>query len=519
MTYRSFIRSPLPEERFLANWRLPHGTDADHFVRDRLARLSRQLLLPYRWAGSLAITTENWENPGISSGYTYFAQFVAHDCVQSTTPTSALRIDGRPDRNYRSKTLELDTIYGAGFDGCRHSQREHSGNNQNASKFTLGRMQDTRTVEARCPARDLPRVSSGRASLVVDDRNDNNAVISQMAVLFMMLHNMIVDALEDKILHSPKQLGKEASLYVIARWICIDVYQRLIAKDLMKKLLHPAIYAKYSSDSVQFVDRNQGTFVPIEFPLALRFGHSMVRPNYRFNDVYGRREELIDVLLTTSRGRPWRLPLDESWAISWSRFFPISDSQPNLSRRIGPSFSADLISDVVFGEIDGTNCPGIAYRDLLQCVFSPVWSISALIDQVRQLAPELAGLSRLFDDASYRESAIGRWLDLDRGATGLSSAAIEDFSKDIPLTMYVLFEAAHESDGRHLGVLGSLLISEVIFKAFQERRAEPAPWVGKDQFNAIEAVTSQTNQINTMPDLVKFLSNQDSRASLMVPFI
>jgi hypothetical protein len=82
-----------------------------------------------------------------------------------------------------------------------------------------------------------------------------------------------------------------------------------------------------------------------------------------------------------------------------------------------------------------------------------------------------------------------------------------------------LFEAAHENGGRHLGVLGSLLIAEVLFKAFEERRTEPAPWVGRDQSNAIEAVTSRTDQINTMADLVKFLSNRDSHASLMVPFI
>jgi hypothetical protein len=517
MTYRSFIRSPRSEERLAANWSIPPGIEKEAFIRERLARLSRQLSVTYDWKDSLAGAVESWENPDIPSGYTYFAQFVAHDCVQSTMPTLALGLGGLPNRNHRSRILELDTIYGPGFDGCQHARHKSELTKDGASKFQFSRMQDTRIANASCPARDLPRSRGDRRPMVADDRNDNNAIVSQMAVLFMMLHNTIVDGFSEWSWRIPKQLSREASLYILARSVCIGVYRRLVAEDLMRRLLHPAIYARYATGSVRFLDQVDAERLPIEFPSTLRFGHSMVRPNYRFNDVYQRREELIDVLLTTSRGRPWRLPLDESWAISWSKFFPVGGSHPNLSRRIGPSFSADLLSDVVFGELDGTNCPGIAYRDLLQCTMSPHWSVPALVNLLRRLAPEFAGPSRLFDDAVYREAAIVKWLEASSASTGLEAADILELSRDFPLAAYVLFEAAHENAGRHLGILGSILIAEVVFKALHERTSEEL--LDTPHSDKAETIMTETDKIASMSDLIGFLGARNERASLMVSFV
>jgi len=245
----------------------------------------------------------------------------------------------------------------------------------------------------------------------------------------------------------------------------------------------------------------------------------MVRPRYRFNDVYDRREDLIDVLLTTSRGRPWRLPLDESWAIHWKNFFAVADTRPNLSRRIGPSFSADLVSDVVFAGIDGTNCAGIAYRDLLQGTAPYAWSIPALIQEVRRHAPELIRESRLLDDAAHREAAIGRWLSAGRSATGLSMDAVADIGRDPPLTLFVLLEAAQECGGTHLGVLGSLLVAEVIFRAAQ--RAEEPPEMSSSMGlpeKSVARALAASSEIETMADLVTFVADRYADATLMVPF-
>ena len=524
MTYRSFLRSPRANERFLARWRLPQGSARDAVVRERLAQVSRQLFLPHAWEAPLAAGLEPWENPSIPSGYTYFAQFVAHDCVQSTLPTAALHIGGLPPRNFRSKALALDTVYGAGFDGCQHADRGPDARKGRSSRLRLSRLQDTRAAGAKCPFRDLPRAAGEDGTVlskvsIADDRNDNNVIVAQVTVLFSMLHNAIVDMLEQTMHGSLNPRSQEAVLYTVAQHLCGRIYRRLVTQDLMSRLLHPSVYRRYASHSPHFIDRDDTDLVPIEFPIAFRFGHSMVRPRYRFNDVYDRREDLIDVLLTTSRGRPWRLPLDESWAIRWANFFSIAHSRPNLSRRIGPSFSADLVSDVVFAGIDETNCAGIAYRDLLQGTAQSVWSISALIQEVRRHAPELVRTSRLLDDAAYREAAIGQWLSAGRSATGLSMEAVADIGTDPPLALFVLLEAAQECAGAHLGVLGSLLVAEVVFRAAQgsEERPEMSSWMGLPE-KPIARALAASSEIDTMADLITFVADQYADSTLMVPF-
>jgi hypothetical protein len=523
MTYRSFIRAPWPEERFLARWHLPHGPARNAIIRERLAQVSRQLFLPYAWDGPLAAGLEPWENPRIPSGYTYFAQFVAHDCVQSALPTAALQIgngNGAP-RNLRSKALELDTVYGAGFDGCRHAERHLDARQTRSAKLTLGRLQDTRSAGAKCPFRDLPRVAGEHGAVltnvsVADDRNDNNVIVAQMTVLFSMLHNAIVDMLAETTQQPLHPHARQAILYNDARRLSSRIYRRLVKRDLMSKLLHPSIYARYASGCPQFIDQDRTYQIPIEFPIVFRFGHAMVRPRYRFNDVYGRREDLIDVLLTTSRGRPWRLPLDESWAIRWSHFFAIADSRPNLSRRIGPNFSADLVSDVVFAGIDETNCAGIAYRDLLQGAAMSTWSVAALIEEVRKHAPEVVRQARMLDDDAYRGAVIRQWLSGAREATGLSTDAVADLSRDPPLVLFVLLEAAHQCGGAHLGVLGSLLVAEVVFRAVQDPDEQPE--LSESLEDAVGRASAASGEINTMADLITFVADRYADSAHMVPF-
>jgi hypothetical protein len=523
MTYRSFIRTPRPDERFLARWRLPHGPTRDAIIRERLAHVSRQLFLPHAWEGPLAAGLEPWENPRIPSGYTYFAQFVAHDCVQSALPTAALQIGGgnRASRNLRSKALELDTVYGAGFDGCRHAERHLDAGQSRSAKLPLGRLQDTRTASAKCPFRDLPRTAGEDGAIltkvsVADDRNDNNVIVAQITVLFSMLHNAIVDMLGEGMRQPIAPHAQGAILHTAARRLCSRIYRRLVTRDLMSKLLHPSIYARYATDCPQFIDQDTTYQIPIEFPIVFRFGHAMVRPRYRFNDIYDRREDLIDVLLTTSRGRPWRLPLDESWAIRWSNFFPIADSRPNLSRRIGPSFSADLVSDAVFAGIDETNCAGIAYRDLLQGAATSTWSVTALIDELRKCAPEVVRASRMLDDDAYREAVVRQWLSGGREATGLSTDAVTDLSRDPPLVLFVLLEAAHEFDGAHLGVLGSLLVAEIVFRAVQDPGEQPELSGSLEEPGG--RVAAASGEINTMADLISFVADRYADSAQMVPF-
>jgi len=58
----------------------------------------------------------------------------------------------------------------------------------------------------------------------------------------------------------------------------------------MRRVLHPEIYAAYSAESPPFMDQaaeTEGDWeIPFEFSHgAFRFGHAMVRPEYRINDL------------------------------------------------------------------------------------------------------------------------------------------------------------------------------------------------------------------------------------------
>jgi len=387
-------------------------------------------------------------------------------------------------RNHRSVLLELQTLYGSGFDGCLTTLTETDRRSLWPSKLTLARMRIGEINDERCPLRDIPRASgqhstgrhgAGRAPLLTnvllaDDRNDNSALISQITVLFTMFHNSVVDLLHREREDSGRPavgLRYFAELFFGAKEICVDVYRRIVRRDLLARLLHPAVYARYFSASPSFLDPQSGTTITLEYAQALRFGHSMVRPHYRINDFHNRREELIDVLLTTSRSRPWRLPLDETWAVQWSKFFPIGGSRPNFSRRIGPSFSPDLVSDLVFAGIDETNSAGLAYRDLVNAASMPAWSIPPLIAEIARSEDSLVRESRLLSDEAYRQSTLSAWLADGQEASGLTKEDIAVISRDPPLALFVLFEAASEMGGERLGVLGSILIGESIAKVLQ----------------------------------------------------
>lgn len=520
MTFCSFLREPTPEERYMAAWSFPTATQRSCPVRSRLARLSRRMYLPYAWPLSASGDAEAWENPSIPAGYTYLAQFVAHDTVHSTVPTTALRRPGQTVRNGRSAPLELQTLYGNGFDGCLTAMTDHDREQLTPSKLPLGQIRIGETIDGTCPFRDIPRALSAHTTtsavgfrnvLIADDRNDNNVLVSQVAMLFALFHNTVVDLLHSGRCASDVQsLAYSAELYDEARRVCIETYHRIVRNDLLKRLLHPAVYATYSSAQPRYLDTRPEPVITFEFLQALRFGHAMVRPHYRVNDVLGRREELIDVLLTTSRSRPWRLPLDESWPVQWSKFYLITGSSPNLSRRIGPCFSPDLVSDLAFDRIDETDAVGLAYRDLVSGAALPMWSVSALLAEMSRRSPALIQGSHLLSDQRYREAVLAAWLSERTAATDLTEADIGDLSRDPPLLLLILIEAAHDTHGERLGILGSIVLGEPIFKSMDSRR----PPSGEEPQRPVA-----TTQISSMADLVGFVREHSQLDESAIPFV
>ena len=480
-----------------------------------------------KWPPHQSGPADYWENPFIPSGYTYLLQFIAHDLVHSAIPLSVAGGLGRGTTNARRTPLQLETLYGSGPVGSPHIYALDAPNDDRRTKLRLGRMRWKENEPASgCPFRDIARVQAENVTgidrsiagvrtaltepLVADPRNDDHAVMSQLTALFALLHNALVDLIrrQEGNARPNARFGAAYKRFLCARGALTAIYHNIIRKDLMRRVIHPAVHAGYSGPHPQFMDRpassGQTTVNDWEIPLefshgAFRFGHAMVRPEYQINDLS--LHDLNVTLEKSSVNDPANMPLDETWMVQWSRFFEIAGSTPNFSRRIGPHLSDGLGNDQIFPAFDETERVGLLYRDLLGASLAGMWSVDALIAEVGGRRPDLIAMSRLLADRSYRVEQLREWLVSGRIYGRLTDEDIETLSNDPPLPYFILFEAMQQTEGLHLGLLGSILVSEVVFGALASdpQAASGGPLAG--QLDRISREFYQANVLQDIPDI------------------
>jgi hypothetical protein len=499
--FRHFLGTPRPSQRFRV-----FGIDPleapEHLpkVRGLMNRLSRRMDAELHWPACADTTFERWENPRIPSGYTYLLQFVAHDLVHSAIPLSVAGGLGTDTANARRTALRLETLFGSGPVGSPFVYAQDAPNDERRTKLRLGRMRwDEKGVEPGCPFRDIARTPAENVTgidrsiaghrvalteaLIADPRNDDHAIMSQLTALFALLHNGLIDIVRrgEPAAGPNANLGAAYNRFLCARDALTAIYHNIIRKDVMRRVMHPAIYAAYSGPTPDFIDRPSdfsnefatrgarepgGWQIPLEFSHgAFRFGHAMVRPEYVINDLA--THDLNKTLEKTSANDPVNMPLDTTWIVRWSRFFEIKGSRPNFSRRIGPFLSDGLGNDQIFPAFDLTNRVGLLYRDLLGASLAGMWSVDALLAEIAVRRPHFIDISRLLADRPYRVSRLRDWLASETTYGGLNSEDIETIANDPPLPFFILFEAMQQpqAEGLCLGPLGSIIVSEVIFGA------------------------------------------------------
>jgi hypothetical protein len=536
--FRHFLGTPSASQRFkvfgIDPLVEPEGLPK---VRALMNRLSRRMDAEINWPSHEDAKLECWENSGIPSGYTYLLQFVAHDLVHSAIPISVAGGLGTDSANSRRKALKLETLFGNGPVGSPFVYAQDTPNDERRTKLRLGRMRwKDKDVEPGCPFRDIARTPAENVTgidrsiagkrvalteaLVADPRNDDHAIMSQLTALFALLHNGLIDIVRrgEPAAGRNANVGAAYKRFLCARDALTLIYHNIIRKDLMRRAMHPAIYAAYSGPIPNFIDRpamrkQEGWQIPLEFSHgAFRFGHAMVRPEYVINDLS--THDLNNTLEKTSANDSVNMPLDSSWIVRWSRFFEIEGSRPNFSRRIGPFLSDGLGNDVIFPAIDQTNRVGLLYRDLLGATLAGLWSVDALIAEIAVRRPQLIAMSRLLADRPWRVDQLRAWLASEPAYGGLSCEDVEALANDPPLPFFILFEAMlqPQAEGLCLGPLGSLIVSEVIFGALADNEL-PA---GRDASSLAEALNAlakeyyptnvfeQVPEIERMDQLVEF---------------
>ncbi|HEX6681568.1 MAG TPA: peroxidase family protein, partial [Candidatus Limnocylindrales bacterium] len=270
-------------------------------TQQQLADLAQTMLDPNADAG---------DNPGVTSGFTYFGQFLDHDLTLDTSPPPTGPVDPTTLANARTFAFDLDSVYGGGLDGNPELYDA-------AGRFRLATPNVNGVV-------DYVRRPDGSA-IITDGRNDENRIISQIQVAIMLCHNRLIDA---------------GLSFKSARQTLVDAYQEAVMTDFLPHLLSPTVDPR---NVRELNPKKKGT--PVEFSVAAyRFGHSQVRRAYVINEQSGK----VQVFSTTAPDLRGGSPLPANRVIQWGEFFadiPIVDTDGNpinVSRRIDTLISSGL---------------------------------------------------------------------------------------------------------------------------------------------------------------------------------
>lgn len=508
----SFFKQPADHEVFRYNGKpIDHTTELQVQLRTALKKLAYAL----ENAGNVV----PGDNPNIPSGYVYLMQLVAHDIVQSAGSLASID-DGRIAlNNMRSAMLRLESIFGGGPEASPLLYDTGGATKADAPKSCL-RLGPLDTTKAPiCPFRDLARVDLSKATLDVqqrvestqpsgdkpqtthdaatldkpkeqkpvplpdvivgDSRNDDHPILSQLTVVFHLLHNGLVkwttdNISMDKYADNPAEAAIDRCYF--ARTATTLILRHILRDDVMRRLLHPEIYRLYCEPNppavFDFDDR-----VPLEFTHGvMRVFHAMLRMDYKFNDE--NQFNIAEILKENSASRPNEMPLPEEWAVAWSNFFDFGSkkaTKPNMSPLIGPRYEPAI--SPVFKDIDGTTKPGLAYRDLLAAALAGSWSGPAMIERLAsdKSAPGLAQLFRQAKDKEPdRQAALRSWLIQKNTANNtFEDDELSSLSKDPPLPLFLMVEAMADSNGERLGPLGSVILAAVIFGIMNRDRITP----------------------------------------------
>lgn len=510
-----------------------------------------------------AAPLELWENPHVPSGYTYLLQLVAHDLVASTVSLS-VDVERTEVENTRDDALVLDTIYGNGPELTPEpydfsSEHLRGRGLVPRTRLRVGPLRPKIAGTKHCPHRDLGRGTgtagiedghrpinmvedearqSDRAKLwltetmVADTRNDSHALLSQLTVLFHLLHNTLIGKLEKRVARLSDWSEQEFAWrrFMCARTAVTLIYRRIIRHDLMRKLLHPEIYDAYAN-GWRFEDSKDVTDgIPLEFSHgAFRFGHAMVRNAYRVNDPA--KPELMDFGLQQSPRLPYKLPVNSDWMVDWRLFFEIDPTvAPNFSRRIGPHYARPLHADLIFTPENGR---GLSFLDHMSAAQAGVWSVPDLIEHIKEKLKNQPNskLANIFSTYDLWRVPLSGWLGEGDSLIPLSPGDKTALVNDPPLSLFITFEAAHsmsggapvrEGGGTHLGALGSLIVAETIYGALDRNQvmfdsalslAASLRECCKKLLSAPEALADVAvdgaegrHDINEMKDLILFLA-------------
>ncbi len=395
---------------------------------------------PIKLITEAPLSAKNPNNLTLTAGFTFLGQFLDHD--MTFDPTSSLERQQDPEHisNFRTPSLALDNLYGAGPGGSPHLFDQSPAGQ--GIKFLL--------EETGTPGKfDVPRNSQGVA-LIGDPRNDENLIISQLQVAFLSFHNKVVDHVKTKIkLSKPDEIFAEAQRLV--RWH----YQWIVVHEFLKKTCGEDVVADVLENGRKFYKWNNEPYIPVEFSVAAyRFGHSQVRPSYRANFTGNPGGQPFFAMIFTPTPSNPTDPDDLSGGhraprrfIDWPTFFDFGDGNVRPNKKIDSIISTALFKlpgSVVSNPNPTSNPSSLAQRNLLRHLTFSLPS-GQRVAQAMGLPP----------------------------VPKTSLADLQPFGMDdrTPLWFYVLREASALAGGDRLGPVGARIVTEVFIGLLEGDRS------------------------------------------------
>jgi hypothetical protein len=302
---------------------------------------------------------------------------------------------------------------------------------------------------------DLPRNSLNHAAIIGDKRNDENLMIAGLHAAFLLFHNRAVDVVR---LQDPSLA--EAEVFAQARRLTTWHYQWLILHEFLPAIVGQPVIDDILANGRRFYDpRTDDAFIPVEFQMTYRIGHSMVRPSYRAN-LEGDGGLPFFGMIFDPTGEGSTDPVDLRGGaraprrfIGWQTFFDFGGQhtvavRPN--KRIDTKISTPLFTLPLGAIASGMPPTSLMQRNLLRHL---TWQVPS-----------------------------GQALARAMGAPQLSAADLNDvlsiskrFAESTPLLYYVLKEAELVEDGQRLGPVGARIIGEVFLGLLQ---LDPGGYLG-----------------------------------------
>lgn len=408
------------------------------------------------------------DSPTLPAEYTYLGQFIDHNLDFDETGQPTANVNPSSVTNFESFRFDLNNVFGGGpsVDPQLYApDRKHL-----LVTGSLGtpRADGFPTVTGSATGvYDLARDANGGA-IVVEPRDDENQILSQIAAAFAAFYNRFVD---------------RGDSYAQARRLTEDYYQEIVLTDVLPAYVGQSTIKKYltiaAHGRVRLKTPNlpNADFTPTEFSVgAYRFGHSLVRNDYHINDIFPTGAD-IDANIPIfdladfqtgdlSGGAPLPgpngattttctstslcdVPDPAGHQIQWKYFVPALDADPND--------------------------PGINFARQTQTTISP-----ALFDLPAETIPGCADaatdpacngsgslIARDFARGNWDGLASGQDIARALGCRAIPAASINPtkdavFNSGTPLLYYVLAEA--QKAHKVLGCVGGAIVAQTFLR-------------------------------------------------------